>query len=225
MLTVPVRVALESDLYEPFDPSGRALSSGLQAYLASFVEDREIGQEVRVELTCGRAIDERRFQEACLGHLDGLARRCGAQRKKRAANALRLLVPHMVERGRGMVMNLASAAALCPGPYMSVYYASKAYVLSFSEALHEELHGTGVTVTALCPGPTATGFEAAAEMGEGSTMFRHADGAEGVARNGVAAMLRGKAVSLQGAITKRLAVAVRIAPRWAVRRGAARMNR
>lgn len=137
----------------------------------------------------------------------------------------RLFVPHMVERGRGMVMNLASAAALCPGPYMSVYYASKAYVLSFSEALHEELRGTGVTVTALCPGPTATGFEAAADMGENSTMFRRADGAEGVARRGVAAMLKGKAVSLQGAITKRLAVAVRVAPRWAVRKGAARMNR
>lgn len=137
----------------------------------------------------------------------------------------RLLVPHMVERGRGMVMNLASAAALCPGPYMSVYYASKAYVLSFSEALHEELAGTGVTVTALCPGPTATGFEAAAAMGDNSTMFRHADGAAGVARNGVAAMLKGKAVCLQGAITKRLAVAVRLAPRCIVRKSAARMNR
>ena len=112
MLTVPVRVALESDLYEPFDPSGRALSSGLQAYLASFVEDREIGQEVRVELTCGRAIDERRFQEACLGHLDGLARRCGAQRKKRAANALRLLAIGIVF----VVAGLALAGKIGPVP-------------------------------------------------------------------------------------------------------------
>lgn len=137
----------------------------------------------------------------------------------------RLFVPHMVERGTGMVMNLASAAALCPGPYMSVYYASKAYVLSFSEALHEELAGTGVTVTALCPGPTATGFESAAAMGDNSTMFRHADTPAKIARNGCKAMFKGKAVCLQGAITKRLAVGVRIAPRFLVRKLAARMNR
>ena len=137
----------------------------------------------------------------------------------------RLLVPHMVERGCGMVMNLASAAALCAGPYMSVYYASKAYVLSFSQALHEELKGTGVTVTALCPGPTATGFEAAAEMGTDSTMFRHADDAATVAQRGCKAMEAGKAISLQGAITKRLAFAARIVPRSVARRFAMRMNR
>lgn len=137
----------------------------------------------------------------------------------------RLFVPHMVARGTGMVMNLASAAAFCPGPYMSVYYASKAYVLSFSEALYEELKGTGVTVTALCPGPTATGFEAAADMGSNSTMFRHADDAATVARRGCEAMMNGKAVSLQGAITKRLAFAVRFVPRSVARKFAARMNR
>ena len=82
-----------------------------------------------------------------------------------------LFVPHMVERGTGMVLNLSSVAAFSAGPYMSVYYASKAFVLSFSEALSEELAGTGVTVTAICPGPTATGFEASAAMGSGSTMF------------------------------------------------------
>lgn len=138
---------------------------------------------------------------------------------------MHLFVPHMVERGAGMVMNLASAAAFCPGPYMSVYYASKAYVLSFSEALHEELKGTGVTVTALCPGPTATGFEAAADMGSNSTMFRHADDAATVAKRGCEAMMKGKAVSLQGAITKRLAFAVRLVPRSVARKFAARMNR
>jgi short-subunit dehydrogenase len=63
----------------------------------------------------------------------------------------RLFVPHMVERGVGMVLNLSLVAAFSAGPYMSVYYATKAYVLSFSEALHEELAGTGVTVTALVP--------------------------------------------------------------------------
>ena len=70
----------------------------------------------------------------------------------------------MVSNGHGRVLNVASTASFQPGPLMAVYYATKAYVLSFSEALSEETRGTGVTVTALCPGPTASGFQAAADM-------------------------------------------------------------
>jgi short-subunit dehydrogenase len=70
----------------------------------------------------------------------------------------RLFLPGMIERKRGKILNVASTAAFQPGPLMATYYASKAYVLSFSEALSEELKGTGVSVTAFCPGPTATGF-------------------------------------------------------------------
>jgi short-subunit dehydrogenase len=70
----------------------------------------------------------------------------------------RLFLPGMIERKRGKILNVTSTAAFQPGPLMATYYASKAYVLNFSLALTEELHGTGVTVTALCPGPTATGF-------------------------------------------------------------------
>ena len=70
----------------------------------------------------------------------------------------RLFLPGMIERRRGKILNVASTAAFQPGPMMATYYASKAYVLSFSEALSEELRGTGVMVTAFCPGPTATGF-------------------------------------------------------------------
>ena len=136
-----------------------------------------------------------------------------------------LFVPAMVERGYGMVLNLSSVAAFSAGPFMSSYYASKAYVLSFSEALSEELAGTGVTVTALCPGPTATGFESAAAMGKGSTMFRHAASAADVARDGVAAMLAGKAICLQGASTKVMAVGSRFVPRAFARKLAMRMNR
>jgi uncharacterized protein len=76
----------------------------------------------------------------------------------------KLVLPSMVKRGHGRVLNLASTAAFQPGPYMAVYYATKAYVLSYSEALAEELRGTGVTVTALCPGPTASGFQDRADM-------------------------------------------------------------
>lgn len=136
-----------------------------------------------------------------------------------------LLVPPMVERHCGMVLNLSSVAAFSAGPYMSVYYATKAYVLSFSEALSEELAGTGVTVTALCPGPTATGFEAAATMGSGSVMFRHAASAAKVARDGYAAMRAGKAVCLQGAFTKAMAVGSRFVPRAIARKVAMMMNR
>jgi uncharacterized protein len=70
----------------------------------------------------------------------------------------RLFLPGMIERNRGKILNVASTAAFQPGPMMATYYASKAYVVSFSEALSEELRGTGVTVTVFCPGPTATNF-------------------------------------------------------------------
>src|SRR3989475_8551934 len=76
------------------------------------------------------------------------------------------LLPAMVARKRGKILNVASTAAFLPGPLMAVYYATKAYVLSFSEAIANELEGTGVTVTALCPGPTASGFQAAARLEE-----------------------------------------------------------
>jgi uncharacterized protein len=76
----------------------------------------------------------------------------------------RRVLPGMVERGRGTVINLSSNAAFQPGPSMAAYYASKAYVLQLSLALAEEVRGTGVTVTALCPGPTRTGFQARGDM-------------------------------------------------------------
>lgn len=137
----------------------------------------------------------------------------------------RLFVPKMVERGHGMVLNLSSVAAFSAGPYMNVYYATKAYVLNFSEALSEELSGTGVTVTALCPGPTATGFEASASMKSGSIMFRHAATAAEVAREGCTAMFAGRVVCLQGAFTKAMAVGSRLVPRSIARKFAKHMNR
>ena len=78
----------------------------------------------------------------------------------------RFLLPGMLERRRGRILNVASTAAFQPGPVMAVYYASKAYVLSLSLALTEETAGTGVTVTCLCPGPTRTGFQERAQMGK-----------------------------------------------------------
>jgi len=115
--------------------------------------------------------------------------------------------------------NVASTASFQPGPLMAVYYATKSYVLSFSEALHEETRGTGVSVTALCPGPTASGFQAAADM-ELSPLVanRKLPSAADVAAYGVKAMQRGDAVAVPGAMNKIMAASVRLTPRPVIRR-------
>lgn len=130
----------------------------------------------------------------------------------------RLIARSMMERGGGRILNVASTAAFQPGPLMSTYYASKSYVLSFSEAVNEELRGTGVTVTALCPGPTASGFQAAAAM-EGARMLKLAmqTSAE-VADTGYRAMKKGKPVVISGFSNKLLAASVRFTPRCIVTR-------
>jgi uncharacterized protein len=126
----------------------------------------------------------------------------------------KLFLKGMVERKNGRIVNVASTAAFQPGPFMSVYYASKAYVLSFSEAIANELEGTGVTITALCPGPTATGFANAARM-ERSRLFRFGKPASAtdVARFGYEAMKKGKTVAIHGLVNKLIAFSVRTSPR------------
>jgi len=135
------------------------------------------------------------------------------------------LLPGMVARRRGRVMNVASTAAFQPGPLMAVYYASKAYVLSLSEALANEVEGTGVTITCLCPGPTATGFQARAQMGR-SRLFRAMSvmDADRVAREGYDGMNAGRAVVIPGLMNKVTAQANRITPRAVVRKIVRRLN-
>ena len=131
----------------------------------------------------------------------------------------RAYLPGMLERGSGRIMNLASTASFQPGPLMAVYYATKAYVLSFTEAIAEETRGSGVTVTALCPGPTASGFQSAADM-ELSPLVANKKlptSAE-VAAFGVKAMNRGDVVAVPGMLNKILAGSVRFAPRPVMRR-------
>lgn len=124
----------------------------------------------------------------------------------------KLAVRRMAERGEGRVLNVASTAAFQPGPLMAVYYASKAYVLSFSHALAEELAHTGVTVTALCPGPTASGFQSRAGM-EKSRLFKGglAD-ARQVAEAGYAGMSAGRRVVIPGMRNRVGAIMGRITP-------------
>ncbi len=124
------------------------------------------------------------------------------------------LLPSMVKSGSGRILNVASTAAFQPGPLMAVYYASKSYVMNLSIALSEELRGTGVTVTCLCPGPTKTGFEVSAGL-QGSRLFKSALMDAGtVARIGYQAMLRGKPLVIAGFRNKLSAFGTRIVPRW-----------
>jgi len=127
----------------------------------------------------------------------------------------KLFAPAMVRRGRGRILNVASTAAFQPGPLMAVYYASKAFVLSFSEAIANELAGTGVTVTALCPGPTRSEFQGRAGI-EGARVVSGLVGMAGaaaVARAGWAAMKSGRRVVVPGAMNKAGIHALRLAPR------------
>jgi short-subunit dehydrogenase len=126
----------------------------------------------------------------------------------------KLFLPGMIARRRGRILNVASTAAFQPGPLMAVYYATKAYVLSFSEALANETHGTGVTVTALCPGPTITEFQKQAGL-EKTNLFNSplVMSAAESARAGYEGMLRGRRVVVPGFGNNLLVQAERITPR------------
>ena len=137
----------------------------------------------------------------------------------------KLVLPQMIARRRGAILNVASTAAFQPGPLMAVYYATKAYVLSFSEAIADELRNSGVTVTALCPGPTDTGFASAANTASTMlfTMMRPAD-AKSVARAGYEGMKSGKRIVIPGAKNKLLAQSIRVSPRRLVTTIVRKMN-
>jgi len=125
-----------------------------------------------------------------------------------------LFLPGMLERRRGRILNVASTAAFQPGPFMAVYFASKAYLLSFSEALSSELRGTGVTVTTLCPGTTRTEFHDRAGL---KPVFPFkgpmVSSAESVARAGYAGLMCGKRLVIPGLANRFFVHAQRLAPR------------
>lgn len=129
-----------------------------------------------------------------------------------------LYLPDMVKNGGGNILNVDSIAAFQPGPLMSVYYATKAFVLSFSQALTRELKGTGVKVTALCPGPIRTNFDAAADLGE-SGLFKNLKvwDPNVVAEFGYKNMKKGKSLCICGFLNKIIVFANRFAPRCLVR--------
>jgi uncharacterized protein len=130
----------------------------------------------------------------------------------------KLFLPGMLKNRTGKILNLASTAAFQPGPLMAVYYATKAYVLSFSEALANELHGTGVSVTALCPGPTASGFQKKANMEDSKLFSGKIMDAQTVARSGYRGLMTNKTVVIPGLRNKILVEGERFAPRKMVTR-------
>jgi short-subunit dehydrogenase len=143
----------------------------------------------------------------------------------RALTDVSLAFLDSLKRRRGGILNVASIAAFMPGPGMAVYYASKAYVLSFSEALHRELKPKGVRVTVLCPGPVPTEFQARAGMSDDAFPRFLTRSAEQVARDGYRGLMQGRRVVVPGAVNRAVTTIIRFAPRTLVLELIARQQR
>lgn len=137
----------------------------------------------------------------------------------------KLFMPDLLA-SRGKLLNVASTAAFLPGPYMAIYYATKAFVLSFSDALASELEGTGVTVTTLCPGPTASDFWSRGGMQQtGLVKGKKLPASEAVAAAGYRAMKRGERIFIPGIKNRLMAQSTRIMPRRFTASIVMRMNK
>jgi short-subunit dehydrogenase len=136
-----------------------------------------------------------------------------------------LLLPGMVQRRRGGILNVGSVAGFVPGPHMAIYYASKAFVQSFSEALFEELRGTGVSVTNLCPGPTETNFSQTARTYQSRTAQISKMSAAEVAVAGHRAFRENRPICVPGAKNILLVLLIKLFPRSTVRRIIGRYNK
>ena len=129
-----------------------------------------------------------------------------------------VVINDMALNGGGAILNVASTAAFQPGPGMAVYFATKAYVLSFTEALHEEWKDRGIRVTALCPGPTATEFGSVAGFGKDGAFAKYSVDSASVVAAGLAALDNGQAVAIPGLLNKLSAQGHRLLPRGTLRR-------
>ena len=199
---------ITSDLAQPDSPTrllAHLQAAGLKVDV--LVNNAGFGAQGKfVELPLERQLDMLQVNVTSLTHLT------------------RLLLPGMIERRCGGIMNVASTASFQPGPGMGVYYATKAYVLSFTEALAEEVAGKGVTVTAVCPGPTSTNFGTAANMRTLGLVKKISMSAAAVARLGHRDFRRGKVVAVSGFRNKFPAFLVRLTPRALVRKLTKRFN-
>lgn len=200
--------AIPADLSEPDSPQ------------VLFEKTRALGIQIDVLVNNAGFGQSGRFDQVdTQRHLDVIAVNIAA-----LTHLTRLFLPEMIARKRGGVLNVASTAAFVPGPLMAVYYASKAYVLSFTEALAEELADSSLTVSCLCPGPTKTEFAELANMNM-STLFRMgAANARRVAEAGYTGFRDGKVIILPGMKNKVTPSLVRLAPRSIVRRISKRLQ-
>jgi uncharacterized protein len=196
--------ALEADLAEPNAPQAIFEAAGAVDILINNAGFGKLGPFATVDWETHSSMIQ--VNVAALTHLT------------------RLYLPGMVARRTGRILNVASTAAFVPGPYMAVYYASKAFVLSFTLAVAAELEGTGVTATALCPGPTITGFGDVAGNAHSKLFQRNAMTAEAVAREGFAAMMAGKPERIAGARNRWLIWGTRFAPRKMLAAATKRLN-
>jgi short-subunit dehydrogenase len=191
-----------ADLAHPDTPNrllAHLQSAGLKVDV--LVNNAGFGAQGRfAELPLGRQLEMVQVNVTALVHLTGL------------------FLPGMLERRRGGILNVGSTAGFQPGPGMAIYYATKAFVLSFTEALAEELTRTGVTATAVCPGPTTTNFGQAAGGHFKPIARKVSMTAAAVARMGHAAYRSGRVVAITGLRNKVPAFAVRLAPRVVVRK-------
>jgi short-subunit dehydrogenase len=219
---------------------------GLMLVLAARRKDRlealaaELGNARAVEIDLGEAGSADRLLadlEAAGEHVDLLVNNAGFGLKGRFAgldaarqrhmidlnigaltDLCRAVAPGMIERKAGGILNVASTAAFQPGPGMAVYFATKAYVLSFTEALHEELKPHGIKVSALCPGPTRTEFGAVAGFGDKGAFDRYSADAPSVVRAGLDGLDKNRAVVVPGLLNKVGAASTRFVPRPLVRK-------
>ncbi len=135
------------------------------------------------------------------------------------------VLPAMIAAGRGGILNIASTAAFQPGPWMAVYYATKSFLLSFSEAVHDEVKNKGIKVSALCPGPTRTEFFDVADMRD-SALSRFMSGtADIVVRDGLKALANNRAVKVSGILNAAIAGSIRLTPRPLARKLAGELQR
>jgi hypothetical protein len=208
----PELTALAGEVKEKYGADARVITADLSKARAAQTLVKELGPDTHVDVLInnagfgGHGAFHEREREADLRQI--------AVNITAVTDLTRLLLPGMVERHRGRILNVASTAAFQPGPFMAVYYATKAYVLSFSQALAEELSGTGVTVTTLCPGVTETEFQRVAGVEEVPlTKGPLSMTASAVAEAAYKGMSRGKLIVIPGLPNKIGAAATRFTPR------------
>lgn len=220
-----ILTARRADRLETLAAELRATHSVTVTVFAADLADAQAPAKLLAEIAAaGLAIDTL-INNAGYGARGGVAELDGAVQLGMVDLNCRALValaqgvlPQMIARSSGAILNLASVASFQPGPWMAVYYASKAFVLSFSEALHEEVKDKGIRVAALCPGPTRTEFADVAGLGDTALFKRLASGPDAVVRDGLAALKANQAVKVSGVMNRMMTEGIRFTPRGIARR-------